>query len=132
MPSPCTVGYCMPTALYAINATVGLHVTVPRMPVLKRYGSLTEYFQCTVGIRQGCMLSPFLFAQYIDVYVCRRYCLWYGHCVSNAENINMLAKYCKKWGLLRNASVYISPARRLTLQHHPLLSVTQIVTDPCK
>ena len=33
MPSPYTVGYCMPTALYSIYATVGLHVTVPRMPV---------------------------------------------------------------------------------------------------
>ena len=40
MPSPCTVGYCMPTALYSIYATVGLHVTVLRMPVLKLYESL--------------------------------------------------------------------------------------------
>ena len=30
----------MPTALYSIYATVGLHVTVPRMPVLQLYASL--------------------------------------------------------------------------------------------
>ena len=31
----------MPTAMYSIYATVGLHVTVPRMPVLQLYESLT-------------------------------------------------------------------------------------------
>ena len=31
----------MPTAMYPIYATVGLHVTVPRMPVLQLYESLT-------------------------------------------------------------------------------------------
>ena len=30
----------MPTALYSIYATVGLHVPVPRMPVLQLYDSL--------------------------------------------------------------------------------------------
>ena len=30
----------MPKALYSIYATVGLHVTVPRMPVLQLYESL--------------------------------------------------------------------------------------------
>ena len=30
----------MPTALYSIYANVGLHVTVPRMPVLELYESL--------------------------------------------------------------------------------------------
>ena len=30
----------MPTAMYSIYATVGLHVTVPRMPVLQLYESL--------------------------------------------------------------------------------------------
>ena len=32
----------MPTALYSIYATVGLHVTVPHMPVLQLYESLTH------------------------------------------------------------------------------------------
>ena len=32
----------MPTAMYSIYATVGLHVTVPRMPVLQLYESLTH------------------------------------------------------------------------------------------
>ena len=41
MPSPSTVGYCMPAAMYSIYATLGLHVTVPRMPVLQLYESLT-------------------------------------------------------------------------------------------
>ena len=40
MLSTCTVGYCIPTALYSIYATVGLHVTVPRMPVMQLYESL--------------------------------------------------------------------------------------------
>ena len=30
----------MPTAMYSIYATVGLHMTVPRMPVLQLYESL--------------------------------------------------------------------------------------------
>ena len=45
----------MPTAMYSIYATVGLHVTVPRMPVLQLYesstaarGSAEILFVCTV------------------------------------------------------------------------------------
>ena len=33
---------------------------------VRTHSGLTEYFQCTVGTRQGCMLSPFLFALYIS------------------------------------------------------------------
>ena len=29
-------------------------------------GGLTEFFRCTVGTRQGCMISPFLFALYVN------------------------------------------------------------------
>ena len=36
---PCTVGYCMPTAMNSIYATVGPRVTVPRMTVLQLYES---------------------------------------------------------------------------------------------
>ena len=38
----------MPTALYSIYATVGLHVTVPRMPVLELYESLISPDQCVI------------------------------------------------------------------------------------
>ena len=34
----------MPTAMYSIYATVGLHVRVPRMPVLQLYESLIPHF----------------------------------------------------------------------------------------
>ena len=44
IPPPCTVDYCMPTAMYSIYAT-GIHVTVPRMPVLQLYESLKSYYQ---------------------------------------------------------------------------------------
>ena len=40
----------MPTAMYSIYATVGLHVTVPRMPVLQLYESLSgTQFPITTG-----------------------------------------------------------------------------------
>ena len=32
---------------------------------VRTQGGLTHYFDCSVGTRQGCMLSPFLFALYI-------------------------------------------------------------------
>ena len=32
---------------------------------VRAQGGLTHYFDCSVGTRQGCMLSPFLFALYI-------------------------------------------------------------------
>ena len=33
---------------------------------VRTHSGLSDYFQCTVGTRQGCMLSPFLFALYIS------------------------------------------------------------------
>ena len=33
---------------------------------VRTHSGLTEYFQCTVGTRQGCMLGHFLFALYIS------------------------------------------------------------------
>ena len=32
---------------------------------VRTHSGLTEYFQCTAGTRQGCMLSPFLFALHV-------------------------------------------------------------------
>ena len=32
---------------------------------VKTKQGLTEFFNCTIGTRQGCMLSPFLFSFYI-------------------------------------------------------------------
>jgi hypothetical protein len=33
---------------------------------VKTISGLTEFFECTIGTRQGCMISPFLFILYID------------------------------------------------------------------
>ena len=38
----------MPTAMYSIDATVGLHVTVPCMPVLQLYASLRGYIYASL------------------------------------------------------------------------------------
>ena len=46
----------MPTALYSIYATVDLHVTVPHMPVLELYESLTKKLIKT-SVQSGVILN---------------------------------------------------------------------------
>ncbi len=36
---------------------------------VKTLNGLTDFFLCTFGTRQGCMISPFLFALYINEFV---------------------------------------------------------------
>ena len=90
-------------------------------------GCLSEYFQCSVGTRQGCILSPFLFIFYLneyimmnkenhckDVYVDENFhnvnMLLYaddlvliGDTIGNVQkSLNVLSNFCKKWGLRVN------------------------------
>ena len=88
---------------------------------------LTEYFKCTIGTRQGCILIPLLFAFYIGELVgmmkdkgCKG--VYINEEVSNvmiilyaddiAEGsdtvvrlqcmINVLVEYCRMWSLIVN------------------------------
>ena len=90
---------------------------------------LTDYFECTIGTRQGCMLSPFIFSMYIQELVDMMKCYdCKGTYVNeNAQNImillyaddiaegattvkhlqdmiDVLELYCSKWGLTVNQS----------------------------
>ena len=92
---------------------------------VRTHSGLTEYFQCTVGTRQGCMLSPFLFTLYISelvdmmknegcqsVYVDKQnpniLMFMYADDIASGTDtvsrmqkiLNVLSKYCKKWGLI--------------------------------
>ena len=91
---------------------------------VKTNSGITQYFDCTIGTRQGCMLSPFIFAMYLNEFVdvlkrenCRGIQVR-GTNVTNEVNvllyaddmvlcadtvrdlqnaINKLEMYCKEW-----------------------------------
>ena len=90
---------------------------------------LSEFFGCTVGTMQGCMLSPFLFIFYLNEFIefCKNSSCQGIYVDENAPNIlmllfaddmvecgdtvgklqsliNKLSEYCKNWGLSVNLS----------------------------
>ena len=90
---------------------------------------LSEYFNCTIGTRQGCMVNPFIFIFYLNelirmsqehdckgIYVNDQYAnvsmLLYaddlviiGDQVNRVQKVlNALSKFCSKWGLYVNMS----------------------------
>lgn len=85
---------------------------------------ITESFKCSIGTRQGCMLSPFIFSLYMNELIdmlysfdCRgtyinaeakniitlMYADDVAECASTVKRlqdmINVLSEFCKKWGL---------------------------------
>ena len=95
---------------------------------LKSCDGLSEYFSCSKGTRQGCMLSPFLFIMYLNefidslrdsytnegVHVSDMYnnlkLLLYADDIAMFNDtagrlqheINILQQYCQKWGMTVN------------------------------
>jgi len=88
---------------------------------------LTEWFECHMGTRQGCMLSPFLFTMYLNelienitdgnvrgIYVSEEFpnvcMLCYADDMANCADvvsqlqhqINTLEEYCDKYGMMVN------------------------------
>ena len=72
---------------------------------------LTEYFKCTVGTRQGCMISPLIFitvmAQLDELL---RYCMYFADDVCNLSDtvlrlqkqLNILKSFCENYGIKVN------------------------------
>ena len=94
---------------------------------VKSFDSLSESFMCTLGVRQGESLSPFLFSIYlndieetfllkgiegIDLGTCKICLLLYADDIilfsKNAEglqeSLNVLAEYCDRWKLTVNST----------------------------
>ena len=94
---------------------------------VKTSEGLTEFFPCRIGTRQGCMLSPFLFVLYLNLFIRDinaefnngifvtetagkiQLLLYADDIVSISDTvgrlqqqINKLENYCLKWGLKVN------------------------------
>ena len=94
---------------------------------VKTSEGLTEFFPCRIGTRQGCMLSPFLFVLYLNLFIRdinaefnngifvtetagKIQLLLYADdivCISDTvgrlqQQINKLENYCLKWGMKVN------------------------------
>ena len=92
-------------------------------------GGITDYFKCSIGTRQGCMLSPTLFSLYVGELItmldeagCRGTfvnedinniiaLMFADDVVAGADTvgrlqktIDVIAAFCKKWGLIVNLS----------------------------
>ena len=89
---------------------------------------ITEYFKCDIGTRQGCMISPTLFVLFlnhlyemfqkdchgifISEFVPNLTSLFYADDIANVsdsvgrlqQQINILAKYCHKYGMKVNTN----------------------------
>uniref|UniRef100_A0A673KKK9 Reverse transcriptase domain-containing protein n=1 Tax=Sinocyclocheilus rhinocerous TaxID=307959 RepID=A0A673KKK9_9TELE len=92
---------------------------------VKGTDGLTEYFGCTIGVRQGCMVSPLLFILFLNEYITML--------KKNLQTLlYQLEKFCNLYGMrvnLRKTKIINTPMAERICSYCKLTSNIFVIED---